>query len=375
MPQGDGSEFRPRGRFSQWYESLLGFFDFKDDFVDSLPFSGFRWYQLEVWPERVVECSDAQAVSDAEDAEAAPDSPSEGPAGQDRLEFLDGDGAVVHWVPLRSRIGEVLSSNPGSPHRYQYIFHAKVCERPGFESYRLVRVSAGLYGSAARLVLFELEASAHAPQVEIVSPASGQVFDGEEVSLSWTASDADGPVPPARVYFSSDGGLTYGVRRSTQRDLPRIVVEDRVSGVWTLTVSRRAFDPSERARFLVVVHDSDGVRWTAAESETFVVEGAKVSIGGVGDGVFDLGDGVVDLTATAALYEDGEWTDAAGGIFWLSHRAEYPLGTGTELRVQVDALGEGTHRVTASTTDSSGAIYSDTVEITVEHSQPRPYTW
>ncbi len=275
MPQGDGSEFRPRGRFSQWYESLLGFFDFKDDFVDSLPFSGLRVYQLEVWPERVVECSDAQAVSDAEDAEAAPDSPSEGPAGQDRLEFLDGDGAVVHWVPLRSRIGEVQhTSFEGSspyPDSYQYIFHAKVCERPGFESYRLVRVSAGPDGSEARLVLFELEASAHAPQVEIVSPASGQVFDGEEVSLSWTASDADGPVTSARVYFSSDGGLTYGVRRSTQHDLSRIVVEDRVSGVWTLTVSRHAFDPSERARFLVVVHDVDGVRWTAAESETFVV--------------------------------------------------------------------------------------------------------
>ena len=85
MPQGDGSEFRPRGRFSQWYEGLLGFHIFEDDFVDSLPLSGLRVYLLEVWPERVVECSDAQAASDAE---AAPDSPSEGPAGQDRLEFL-----------------------------------------------------------------------------------------------------------------------------------------------------------------------------------------------------------------------------------------------------------------------------------------------
>ena len=81
------------------------------------------------------------------------------------------------------------------------------------------------------------------------------------------------------------------------------------------------------------------------------------------------------VIAGTAVELDGEWTDAAGGIFWLSHRVEYPLGTGTELRVQVDALGEGTHRVTASITDSSGAIYSDTVEITVEHSQPRPYTW
>ena len=62
------------------------------------------------------------------------------------------------------------------------------------------------------VVLATRNASAHAPTVTVASPNGGENVTADPVSISWTASDADGDPLLSTVQFSADNGSDLGHR-------------------------------------------------------------------------------------------------------------------------------------------------------------------
>ena len=99
-----------------------------------------------------------------------------------------------------------------------------------------------------------VERSSNAPSVSISGPAEGQVFyDGDSIPLGLKVADADGDVLDYRVYFSTDGGVSY-----------KALLEK-----YALRIPAASLDSSTQARLAVSV--SDGARSSFVETEIFTV--------------------------------------------------------------------------------------------------------
>ena len=277
VPQGDGSPLELGGRFSLWREVHAGQFEY--------------WQDQQAG--RVIEMPAAAHTSVTEpelDAHLSPTGDIEhktwicpiAPTHNERLEFLDATGRVVHQVPVSSRESVLYYGDPNvfpdgtfgtASYKYLYSWCAVAAGREAYDSYRIVRDWTYDDGQRYTEVLLKRDASAHAPAVTISSPVPGQRF-AREVSLAWSVSDADGDHLVSHVFYSADAGETYSWVL-TERDTPT-AAEPRGSRASLMAQvsqefagSRAGFESSERARFLVVV--SDGMRWTAAESPDFTV--------------------------------------------------------------------------------------------------------
>ena len=254
LPQGQRAPLELGGGFGRWREVYGGTFQYwTDDFFPAVPEP-----KLEV---HLAPTGDTGHVSwDCGE-----------PTERDRLEFLDAGGGVVQQVPV-SGVETILWHGdrdwPDGPvYQMGYSWCAAVARRPAYDSYRIVSHRTYRGGQPPTdYVLMHKDASPNAPVVSIASPVRGQRFDAVEVTLEWSAWDADADELTSQVFYSADGGATYRWVYA-ERHPPA----DAAARTHTAISGYRAdFDSTEQARFLVVV--SDGARWTAALSPAFAVD-------------------------------------------------------------------------------------------------------
>ena len=177
--------------------------------------------------------------------------------------------------------------------------------------------------------------------MSVTAPTAGQVLSGDEVTFSWTGSDADGDDLSYTVEYSSDGGTSYET----------IAVGYEST---SLTVDRASLAGSATSK--VKVTAADGTRTASAESPVFTVSQNRPEVFiHSPDSNLISGSGALVLNATAYDTEDGlldssavQWSSDSGGN----------LGTGGFVVAYPEDLEPGPHRLTATATDSSGATGS-----------------
>lgn len=193
-----------------------------------------------------------------------------------------------------------------------------------------------------------VDASANPPTAGIASPTAGQTLSSADVTLDWTTFDADGGTVWTNVLYSSDDGTSWNTLAVDLTDTE-------------LTIDRGALTASTTARFRVIV--SDGVNVAVATSDQFAVanNASTVSILTPADGQSFTGAEAVRLEANAVDREDGMLDDV---IEWSSD-VDGALGTGSSLNLLASDLSQGTHVITAKTSDTDTLIGSESVTIQI----------
>ena len=268
------------------------------------------------------------------------------PSGDYTLEFLDGDGNVLSSISFGTYT--FASDDLGDRPSETEFWMVPVIEPSGWASYRILEPpvsgsgAGGAEGSSSsRTVLVEVTRSANAPVVSVTAPIAGQILSGDEVTFSWSGSDADGDDLSYTVQYSSDGGTSYEM----------IAVGYETT---SLTVDRASLAGSATAK--VKVTAADGTRTASAESPVFAVSQNRPEVFiHSPDANLISGSGALVLDATAYDTEDGlldpsavQWSSDSGGN----------LGTGGFVVVYPEDLEPGIHRLTATATDSTGATGS-----------------
>lgn len=207
------------------------------------------------------------------------------------------------------------------------------------------------YGSQQ---LISRSVSAHAPQVTLTHPNGGELLDGAQITVSWTASDADGDALTYTLEYSVDGGAQWRPLGSG------------ITGS-SLVLDAASVPGTEQGLFRILA--SDGVNTTQDESDgVFTVSGKapQVRITSPQSGASYLPGQPVALIGEAIDVEDGSPEDAA--FSWRSD-LDGVLGTGRMLHVT--DLSEGTHVVTLTVTDTDGQQRSADVTIHITTSPAR----
>jgi hypothetical protein len=201
------------------------------------------------------------------------------------------------------------------------------------------------------VVLGEAVASAHAPQVTLLSPNSGGLKGGK-ISVQWAAQDDDDDELALILSYSHDDGaswlpfaLNLTGTNSYELDLSDLPggaacrVKIDVSDGWhnASDASDSGFQVANKAPLVGILHPVDGA-----------VVATPLTLHGYG---YDLEDGQLEGTSLA----------------WASDQ-DGPLGTGDA--VWDVKLAPGPHTLTLQATDSQGATRSATVAITVEGGDP-----
>lgn len=208
---------------------------------------------------------------------------------------------------------------------------------------------------SAEATLVSGTVSANAPQVAVSAPVAGSA---ERLTLTWSSSDADLDAVRHTVLYSADDGGTWNP------------IGMDLSGT-SMSVARWSLPGSSTARIRVIA--SDGLRSTVATSAAFTLPNLAptVEVHSPADGFIATGAQSIPLTATAADVEDGSLN---GSVVWSSN-LDGQLGTGSSLVQRADLLSVGTHRITATVTDSAGAAGSAGVTIVVKRvATPEPPT-
>ena len=206
-------------------------------------------------------------------------------------------------------------------------------------------------------LLAERTVSTHPPEVQILSPGSGDSWaSDEQVTIEWLASDGDGEPLWFDVAFSRDGGATWEVF-ATRLDETH------------LDVSGDQFPGTEQA--MLQVSASDGLLTSDDTAGPFSIAPkppqAIIALPSAGA---TLPPGTpVPFTGYAYDREDGP---LAGEVLtWESDR-DGVLGNGEELLVPM--LSPGTHQITLTVIDSDGQIGLAQVNIFVGHRIYLPIT-
>lgn len=208
-----------------------------------------------------------------------------------------------------------------------------------------------------RIVIFEpggaaigaISVSAHPPGVGKITLSTGKVLPASgPVTVSWSASDADGDALLADLLWSRDGGKTFTPVASGITGSSYIFEASQLPGTGTQAVGvLRVF---VRDPVLSAIADESGL--TASGS------GPRVRIVApfAGQG-FVRGQTAV-LRALASDVEDGVLD---GAVTWSSDR-DGPLGTSASIATQ---LSIGSHILTAQVVDSSGNVATATTTVNV----------
>ena len=205
--------------------------------------------------------------------------------------------------------------------------------------------SGGL--SAAASVQVSVAAANSAPQVSIATPLDGATFSaGQAIDFSASADDTEDGDLSASLQWSSDRDGALGSGASLSR---------------SLTVGSH--------RISATVTDSGGL--SAAASVQVSVAAAnsapQVNIATPLDGATFSAGQAIDFSASADDTEDG---DLSASLQWSSDR-DGALGSGASLS---RSLTVGSHRISATVTDSGGLSAAASVQVSVEASQTAPIT-
>ena len=265
-------------------------------------------------------------------------------AGDWRLDLLDSGGQVLRSVSFTASVEEFQTPAGGA---LRESFRVAVADPPRYQSLRIVRDED---------TVAEVAKSPSAPVVSVDAPTAGQVFSGNRVTVSWTATDADEDDLSYRVYYSTDAGADY-----------KPVAAGVTSTSVTLDRSRLA--GSTQARIRVIA--TDGTRSTAAQSPVFTVAASRprVMIHSPAPGQVLAGGDILVLDASALDAEDG--TVAGAAIVWTSS-IDGPIADGAVALVGTGELAAGTHTLTATATDSDNMTASATVTVVVRATNTPP---
>ncbi|MBM4467084.1 MAG: CSLREA domain-containing protein [Chloroflexi bacterium] len=199
-------------------------------------------------------------------------------------------------------------------------------------------------------VLDERAASANAPEISLMSPSGGEVWDGIQTVI-WEASDADGDDLTFGVFYSDDGGETW---------MP--VATDLTETSYRLDTTSLPGGGEVRIRVLA----SDGFHTISADSAPFFVptKAPDVVITAPSEGALVPPERALYLDGSAYDAEDGPLSDAA--LSWWSDR-DGLLGRGAPLIVPGLTLSPGWHTITLRAADSDSHIGSASVNLFVGH--------
>jgi hypothetical protein len=206
-------------------------------------------------------------------------------------------------------------------------------------------------------VLATRDVSANAPTVAITSP-NGGVLGGNNVIVTWNASDADGNALVYSLDFSADGGTTWepisGAITQPQISIELARLPGTTQGrfrVWATDGVNSATDVSDgnltisgKAPTIVSIAPTTGQTYVISQTVTFEGQAHDVEDGMLADGQL-------------------EWSSNLQGL----------IGTGTLL--QSADLALGTHVITLKATDSNGSTTQATTTVTIgaeEHVEAPP---
>jgi hypothetical protein len=179
--------------------------------------------------------------------------------------------------------------------------------------------------------------SAHAPTVTLLSPNSGPLPPGPMVTVTWSASDADGDPLVFSLEYSRDGGATWQMLRS------------RLGGSST-ALSLEKLGGTTSGKFRIMA--SDGINTTRDASDGVFAVADKapiVLLKSPPDGARYVPGQPVPLIAQAYDVEDKSL--AAAALAWSSDR-DGALGTGA--LAHATDLSLGVHTLTLDVSDSHG---------------------
>ena len=267
-----------------------------------------------------------------------------GVSGEYTLELLDDTGSVlrsVRFAAVKSTSNPIPGSEGSSVDSSKAYFSFFVSDFPEYASFAITKNGKEISAFSA---------SSNAPSLSLSGPTSGQTFDNDDnIMLSWSGSDPDGDALTYRVYYSTDGGITYEI----------LAIEtDTISA----SIPANALRGSSRAR--LGVSASDGYRASFAETPVFSVAGhaPEIKIQRPLSGmVFSESQGFL-LDASGYDIEDG---GLSSGSFNWSSSIDGNLGTGSYLVLSADNLTPGAHTITLTATDSDNTTATATVNITI----------
>ena len=193
-------------------------------------------------------------------------------------------------------------------------------------------------------VLASKNVSANPPVVSSV--AAPVDAGGNQLTLSWVASDPDGGALTFDILYSRDGGVTFQP------------VQFGVTGTST-TIDTSLLGGSTTALFQVIA--SDGVNTAYANSPQFTMapKPPLVQILTPADGIHVNWGDVVNLSGTALDLQDGSLS--GGSLVWSNQKGV--LGTGALLSTV--GLPVGVNTITLQATNSQGQQGSASITVVV----------
>jgi hypothetical protein len=251
-------------------------------------------------------------------------------------------------VVLRSAAGQVLA---------QHSFTPRVDTQPmeGQDEILTIHELVPDHSSLAQVevqcegeVLAAREASAHPPEVNVVAPNGGEMWESDSQTIEWEAGDADDDELHFLVQVSADDGATWTTLASDLTDT-------------SLSFDTALLAGSDQARVRVVA--SDGLLTAQdASDDPFTVspKPPQVAIDWPADGSRVRPGQTLMLSGYAWDPEDGPLPGE--DLAWESDRDGF-LGSGAE--VAVSTLSSGRHVITLSATDSDGQVGTDSISIFV----------
>jgi|GEM_PF-845907 len=199
-------------------------------------------------------------------------------------------------------------------------------------------------------VLATRAVSPNAPVVAVTAPAGGETVDANGLTISWTASDADGDPLVATVLYSRDNGATYAPLRLHLTTSAVVIPLVDLGG-------------TTQGKVRVIV--SDGVNTGQADSNgLFTVPNQppapQILMPAEGD-VFGYGQ-LVPLAGAATDKENVDLPDSA--FQWYSDK-DGLLGSGQSLDANLETVG--THVITLQVTDAGGATGTATRTVVISN--------
>jgi uncharacterized repeat protein (TIGR01451 family) len=208
----------------------------------------------------------------------------------------------------------------------------------------------GVQVAHAGQVIATRNASANAPTMHVTFPNGGENLAGDSITVTWTGADADGDPLTYMLQYSSDNGATWEALTAdltaTSYNVPRRLLRRTSAGRVRVIASDG---------FLSGMDESDG-------SFTIANNAPGIAIRSPGTGRTFLGNDQIVLEALAYDREDGALDGT--NVVWRSD-LDGTLGTGSQFYTSAAGLREGMHLLTATATDSSNAVGTAQVSLTV----------
>ena len=189
--------------------------------------------------------------------------------------------------------------------------------------------------------------SENSPSVILTGPSDGQVFtSGDTIDISWVGSDSDGDDLTYRVYYSTDGGETYGFLSFGTTDT-------------TLSISANELEGSPMARIGVSV--SDGLSSSFWETHVFSLPNDAPSVRLETPSSRFVFDDKAEKQGFIfdAVGRDKEDGNLASEAFSWSSSIDGSLGTGQHLVLVASDLSPGIHIITVTAVDRYGVSATD----------------